>query len=166
MVRRLLVVTVAFSTVVAFAGRGDAADPGMVHVQIFRPGNNGPMNSIGCIITIAGDRGSGFCHDVVRGQANRQISGGTTTVLLGGDSVTCEIKPGVSLQAFTPRAMRPEEYRPDAKSWAPTKLTLHARAGETVGLGLAPKSSGTTYLGGWVLYPVSTAETPKRVSGR
>ena len=165
MVRRFLAAAVTLSTVVAFAGPGDAADRGMVHVQIIRPENNGLMNSVGCLITVAGGREGGFCHDVDRGQANRKMSGGTTTVLLGGDHVTCEIKPGVSIQAFTPRAMRSEGYRPDAKSWAPTTLAIHARAGDTVGVGVVPKSRGTTYLGGWDLDLVSTAETTKRVRG-
>jgi hypothetical protein len=163
-VRRFPLLAVAFSTAVAFARAGDDADPGMVRVDIHRAENDGLMNSIGCIITIVGDPGGGFCHAVVRGQANRQMSGGTTTVLLGGDRVTCEIKPGVSIQVFTPRALRSEGYRPDAKSWAPTTLAPHARAGETVDVGVAPNSRGSTYLGGWVLHQEPHAATPKRVS--
>jgi hypothetical protein len=160
-VRRSLALAAALSTVVAFAEPSEAADPGMVRVEIYRPENNGPMNSIGCIITLAGP-GGGFCHDVVRGQAQRQMSGGTTTVLLGGDRVLCEIKPGVSIQAFTPRALRSEEYRPDAKSWRATTLAPHARAGETIQLGVAPKSRGSTYLGGWLLRQEPQAATEKR----
>jgi hypothetical protein len=136
----------------------------MVRVDIYRPENDGLMNSIGCIITIAGDRGNGFCHDVVRGQTQRQMSGGTTTVLLGGDRVLCEIKPGVSIQASTPRALRPDGYTPDATSWATTTLVPRARAGEAVQVGVAPKSRGSTYLGGWLLRQETHGATPKRVT--
>jgi hypothetical protein len=168
-VRRSLALAAAFSTVVGFAGPGDAADrpdPGMVRVDILRPENKGLMNSIGCIITVAGDPGGGFCHDVVRGQAQRQMSGGTTTVLLGGDRVICEIKPGVSIQAFTPRALRADGYTPDARSWAATTLAPHARAGETVEVGVVAKSRGSTYLGGWLLRQEPHAATSKRLKDR
>ena len=164
-VRRILVLAAAFSTVLALAGPGDAADPGMVRVDLYRPENDGVMNSIGCLITIAGDPGGGFCHGVIRGEANRQLSGGITTVLLGGDRVVCEIKPGVSIQAFTPRALRADGYTPDGRSWAATTLAPHARAGATVEVGLVPKSRGSTYVGGWVLSQEPHAATLKRARG-
>jgi len=165
-VRRLLVPAAVFSTVLAFAGPGVAADPGMVRVDIYRPENDGLMNSIGCLITVAGDPRGGFCHDVIRGEANRQMSGGTTTVLLGGDRVVCEIKPGVSLQAFTPRALRPDGATPDARSWTATTLAPRARPGEMVEVGVAPKRRGSAYLGGWVLIKKPHAATLKRVKDR
>jgi hypothetical protein len=162
--RRSLVVAAALLAVLVFAGRGDAADPGMVRVDIFRPENNGLMNSIGCILTIAGDPSGGFCHEVIRGEAQRQLSGGTTTVLLGGDRVLCEIKPGVSIQAFTPRALRADGFAPDGRSWAATTLAPRGRPGETVEVGVVPKSRGSTYLGGWLLSQEPHAATVKRVS--
>jgi hypothetical protein len=166
MARRFLVLAAAFAAVLAFAGSGDAADPaadpGMVRVDIYRPENNSLMNSIGCLITIAGDPAGGFCHEVVRGEANRQMSGGTTTVLLGGDRVICEIKPGVSVQAFTPRALRPDGASPESRSWAARTLEPHARAGEAVEVGVVPKTRGRTYLGGWLLVQEPHAATQKR----
>ena len=164
MVRHLLALAAAFSAVVALAGPGGAADPGMVRVDIYRPENNGLMNSIGCLITIAGDPAGGFCHQVIRGQANRQISGGTTTVLLGGNRVICEIKPGVSVQAFTPPALRGDAYTPEAPSWAATTLAPHARPGETIEVGIVPKSRGSRYLGGWQLRQEPHALTEKRAT--
>ena len=163
---RLLVLAAVFSTVPAFAGPGVAADPGMVRVDIYRPENDGLMSSVGCLITIAGDSRAGFCHDVIRGEANRQISGGTTTVLLGGDRVVCEITPGISIQAFTPRALRADRYAPDARSWAATPLAPHGRPGETVEVGLVPKRRGSTYVGGWVLSQEPHAATLRRVKDR
>lgn len=160
--RHSLALAAALSTMVAFARPGDAADPGMVRVDIYRPENNGLMNSIGCIITLAGDPGGGFCHEVIRGEENRQMTGGTTTVLLGGDRVICEIKPGVSVQAFTPRALRADGYTPDARSWAATTLAPRARADETVEVGVVPKSRGSTYVGGWLLRQEPHAATQKR----
>jgi len=159
---RLLVLAAVFSTVLAFAGPGVAADPRMVRVDIYRPENDGLMSSIGCLITIAGDSRAGFCHDVIRGEANRQISGGTTTVLLGGDRVICEITSGVSIQAFTPRAMRPDASTPDGRTWAATTLAPRARAGETVEVGVLPKRRGSTYVGGWLLNQEAHAATDKR----
>jgi hypothetical protein len=159
--RRFLVLAVAFSAALAFAGRGDAADGGMVYVDIYRPENNGLMNSIGCIITITGDPNGVFCHEVIRGEENKGISGGKTTVLLGGDRVICELNPSNSIQAFTPRAMRPDGLTPGARSWAPSTLTPRARPGEAVELGVVPKSRGSTYLGGWLLRQEPHATTKK-----
>ena len=56
----------------------------MIRVDIYRPENNGLMNSIGCIVTISGDPPGASCHDVIRGAENKVLSGGKTTVLLGG----------------------------------------------------------------------------------
>lgn len=166
MVRRSLVLVAGLSTMLAVARPGGAADPGMVRVDIYRPEDSGLMNSIGCIITIAGDPGGGFCHDVTRGTATRQISGGTATVLLGGDRVICELKPGVSIQAFTPRGLRADSYAPDARSWAATTLAPRGRAGETVEVGVVPKRRGSTYLGGWLLIQEPHAATVKRAGDR
>jgi hypothetical protein len=160
---RSLMLAAAFSTSMAFAGPVGSADSGMVRVDLYRPENNGLLNSIGCLITIEGDPGGGFCHDVIRGQQNRQISGGTTTVLLGGDRVVCEIKPGASVQAFTPRALRPDGASPESRSWAATTLAPRARPGETVEVGLVPKIRGSTYLGGWLLHQEPHAATLKRL---
>ena len=156
----------ALSMLAALARPGDAADPGMVRVDIYRPENSGLMSSVGCLITIVGDPRAGFCHDVIRGGANRQISGGTTTVLLGGDRVVCEIRPSGSIQAFTPRAMRPDGSAADAGSWAATTLAPRARPGETVEVGVVPKRRGSTYLGGWLLVQEPHAATLKRVKNR
>lgn len=164
--RRFPAFAAAFSAAMAVAGPGSAADPGMVRVDIYRPENHGLMSSIGCLITIAGDPRAGFCHDVIRGPANRQMSGGTTTVLLSGDRVVCEIKPGVSIQAFTPRALRPDGYTPDARSWAATNLAPRARPGETVEVGVVPKGRGCAYVGGWLLIQEQHAATQKRVRDR
>ncbi|HEY6477987.1 MAG TPA: hypothetical protein VI456_15525 [Polyangia bacterium] len=147
----------------AFAGRSDAADGGMIHVDIYRPESNGLMNSIACIITIAGDPPSGFCHEVIRGAENKGISGGTTTVLLGGDRVICEVKSSTSVQAFTPRALRPDGATPDARSWAATTLAPRAAPGQTVELGIIPKSRGSTYIGGWLVRQEPHAVTRKRI---
>jgi hypothetical protein len=160
--RRFLALVVAFSAGLAFAGRGDAADARLIRVDIYRPENNGLMNSIGCIVTLSGDPPGGSCHDVVRGAENKGLSGGTSTVLLGGDRVVCEIKPGTSVQVFTPRALRPDGSTPESRSWEPTTLTPRARPGETAELGVVPKTRGSTYLGGWLLYQEPHAATSKR----
>jgi hypothetical protein len=165
-VRTVLVLVVGLSMALALAGPGEAADPGMVRVDIHRPANDGLMSSIGCIITIAGDPGGGFCHDVVRGEANRQVSGGTTTVLLGGDRVTCEIKPGVSVQAFTPRALRGDGYSPDAPTWQATILTPKVHPGEALELTLVPKTKRRAYVGGWLLRPSKAAPAAASNSSR
>ncbi len=163
--RPFLALAVAFSAALAFAGRGDAADTGMIRVDIYRPENTGLLNSIGCIVTISGDPPGGSCHDVIRGAANKSLSGGTSTVLLGGDRVVCEIKPGASVQVFTPRALRPDGITPESRSWEPTTLTPRARPRETVELGVLPKSRGSTSLGGWLLRQEPHAATSKRAGG-
>ncbi len=159
--RRVFRLTVALSVTFAFAGRGAAADGGMIRVDIYRPENNGLMNSIGCIITIAGDPNGASCHEVIRGEENKVISGGKTTVLLGGDRVICELNPSNSIQAFTPRAMRPDGLTPEARTWAPTTLMPRARPGETVELGVVPKSRRSSYVGGWLLRQEPHATTKK-----
>src|SRR5579871_6369224 len=102
--RRALVLAAGLSTALAVARAGDAAEGAMVRVDIYRPPSKGLMNSITCIITITGDPPGGFCHEVVRGEANKGIPAGSATVLLGGDRVVCELPPGSSIQAFTPRS--------------------------------------------------------------
>jgi hypothetical protein len=163
---RVLVLAAALSAVVAFARSSGAADRARVRVDIYRPEGSGLMNSIGCIITIAGDPPGGFCREVTRGKANRNISGGSATVLLGGDRVICEIKPGTSIQAFTPRSLRPDQVTPDAPSWAATTLAPRARPGQTVEVGVVPQSRGSRYLGGWLLRQEPHAATLRRARDR
>jgi hypothetical protein len=164
--RRALILAAAFSTVLAAARAGGASDGPRVRVDIYRPENAGLMNSIACIITIAGDPPGGFCHQVKRGKANKSISGGSATVLLGGDRVVCEIKPGTSIQAFTPRALRPDQVAPEAESWAATTLAPSGRPGQTVEVGIVPQGRGSDYLGGWVVRQEPHAATLKRARER
>ncbi|HLK88262.1 MAG TPA: hypothetical protein VKZ18_00130 [Polyangia bacterium] len=133
----------------------------MIRVDIYRPEQKGVLSSIACIITITGDPPGGFCHEVTRGEANKSISGGTATVLLGGDRVVCELRPGASIQAFTPRSLRPDGVTPDAGSWAPTALTPRARPGQSVEVGIVPKSRGRSYAGGWLVRQEPHATTAK-----
>jgi hypothetical protein len=135
----------------------------MIQVDIYRPENNGLMNVIGCVIAVSSDATGSFCHQVIRGEANKGISGGTSTVLLGGDRVICEINPSSSIKAFTPRGMRPDASA-ESPSWGATTLTPRARAGETVEVGIVPKARGSTYVGGWVVRQEPHATTDKRAA--
>jgi len=135
----------------------------MVRVDIYRAASKGAMNAVPCIITITGDAKGAVCHEVIRAEANKNLSGGKATVLLGGDRVICELNPSNGIQAVTPRALRPDGFTPEARSWAPTTFSPRARPGQTVELGLVPKTHGRTYAGGWVVRPEPHATTPKRI---
>ena len=154
----------AVATVVlcaAFAG-GAAADGNMIRLDIYRPENNGLMNAIPCIITISGDAKGAFCHQVIRAEPNKRLSGGKATVLLGGDRVLCEVNPSNTIRAFTPRALRPDGFTPEAPSWAATSFTPLARPGQTAELGIVPKTRGKAYPGGWLVFQEPHAATRKR----
>jgi hypothetical protein len=157
--RRSLFLAVMLSAAVAPAVRGAGADAGLVRVDISRAGSDGPMNGVACIITITGEAKGAVCHEVIRAEANKQLSGGKATVLLAGDRVICELHPSNGIQAFTPRALRPDGLAPGASAWAPTTFTPRARAGQTVELGIVPKRRGSTYLGGWLVRREPRART-------
>lgn len=131
------------------SGDVGAAEGGMVKVEIYRPESDGLMNLVPCAIMIIGDP-KGACHEVVRGP-NKYIGDDKTTMLLGGDRVTCEITSSNSIQAFTPPALRPIGYASAVNSWEATRLAPRSRPGETASLLLVPKSQGSTYVGGWWL---------------
>lgn len=163
LVPRLRAISAAAATVVLLGAlAGDAAADGeMIRVDIYRPENNGLMNLIACIITISGDAKGSVCHQVIRGPASKGISGGKATVLLGGDRVICEINSSNSIQAFTPRSMRPDGITPDARGWAPTTISPHAKPGQTIELGIVPKARRRTYTGGWLVRQEPHATTEK-----
>jgi hypothetical protein len=140
-----------------------AADGGLIRVDIYRPQSKGPMNAVPCIITIAGDAKGSVCHEVIRAEKNKSLSGGKATVLLGGDRVICELNPSNSIQAFTPRALRPDGFTPGARSWTPTTLAPRARPGQTIEVGIVPKSRGRTAVGGWLVRQEPHATTQKHV---
>jgi len=137
------------------------ADGKMVRVDILRAASKGPLNAVPCIVTITGEAKGAVCHEVIRAEANKSLSGGKATVLLGGDRVICEINASNAIQAVTPRALRPEGFAPEARSWAPTTLTPRARSGQTVELAIVPKTRGRTYVGGWLVRQEPHATTAK-----
>jgi len=149
------------ATLMLATASGGAADGTMVRVDIYRAGSNGLMNSIPCIITITGEAKGTVCHAVIRGAENKGLSGGKATVLLGGDRVICELNPSNGIQVFTPRALRPEGFMPEARSWAPTTLAPRARAGQTIEVGIVPKSRGSAYVGGWLVRQEPHTKTAK-----
>lgn len=134
-----------------------AETPGQ-KIEIVRPASKGAMNSVPAIITLRGAPKGTACEEVVRAPENRALTGGQTTVLLGGDRVLCPMVPDAAIEAFTPRAMRPTSFSPDATTWDATRLTPRkSTAGQ---LTLLPKMKGSTFLGGWRF--VESAGQPKR----
>jgi hypothetical protein len=132
----------------AAAGGLAGAEGAPIKIQILRPADKGPISSVPCIITLRGaPKGAATCDDVVRGPGNKTVSGGKTTVLLGGDRVTCTLPPDVTIEAFTPRALRPTEFTPDATTWEAARLSPRG-AGP---ISVTPQAKGRTLLGGWRL---------------
>jgi hypothetical protein len=158
---RLVGGLLAASLTLATASGGSAADGGMIRVDIYRVASKGPMNTVPCIITISGDAKGAVCHEVIRAEANKSLSGGKSTVLLGGDRVICEIDRSNSIQVVTPRALRPESVTPEARSWAQATFAPRARPGQTVELGVVPKMHGRTYAGGWLVRQEPHVSTEK-----
>jgi hypothetical protein len=152
----------ALAFAIFVASKGVAAEDGGVRIEIDRPESNGLMNLVPCIIEIVGDAKGAVCHEVRHLGGSQTPSHGGRSVLLGGDRVTCKLGPSNSIQAFTPRAMRPPGYAVGARSsWRATTWTPRARPGETVDLVLVPKSRGSTYAGGWLLHRRDQAAAPE-----
>ena len=128
---------------------GDAgAERAALKIEIVRPADKGPVDSVPCVITLRGAlKGAAACDEVVRAPENKALSGGKTTVLLGGDRVTCTLPPDAAIEAFTPRALRPSAFSPDAATWEAARLSPRGAAPITV----TPKAKGRTFLGGWRL---------------
>jgi hypothetical protein len=140
-----------------FATGPAGADPAGRTIEIVRPASKGAMNSVPAIITLRDVPKGTACREVVRAPENRTLTGGKTTVLLGGDRVVCPLVPDGTIEAFTPRAMRPAGFTPDAATWDATRLT--PRKTTSGPLTLVPKAKGTAFLGGWRL--VETAGTKR-----
>lgn len=136
----------------------------LVRVDIYRAASKGAMNAVPSIITITGDAKGAVCHEVIRAEPNKNLSGGKATVLLGGDRVICELNPSNGIQAFTPRALRPDGFTPDARSWAAATFVPRARPGQEVQLGILPKTRGRSYAGGWLVRQEPRA-TPAKHGG-
>ncbi len=130
-------------------------------IEIVRPASKGAMNSVPAVITLRGAPKGTACQEVVRAPENRALTGGKATVLLGGDRVVCPVVPDGTIEAFTPRAMRPSGFTPDAGAWDATRLTLR-KTTSTGQVTLLPKTKGSTFLGGWRF---SEPAATKRLAG-
>jgi hypothetical protein len=121
-----------------------------LRLEIFRPENNGLMNSVPAVVELE----NAECAREIEGPVNRAPDEDRDTVLFGGDRVMCIVRAAeVRIAVSTPRRKRPPGFMPAARSWDTARLTRRFAAGQVIRMIVLPKSRGSSYVGGWTIQP-------------